>query len=243
VTRIYPLEYKIKSFAEYLNRYCPNFSVDLAVGYAKKGEEYLKLFCDPNFNYEQLNLSNQNTETIAGCILWCLIKKSYDAHKPFGKGMFNITFENIECTNNLYNFLENSSYARISSHYTKIATSHKGIDDDNSKIKWPWQFKTIVFGMCDKGKDSQSLYFKPERFGLDVIHHPIRAACHLYAWSKFLIHPQRLLGTESYRETDENVLRYPWQQGKEIYFIVDSNNGVFMKEHKNNFNISNSRSH
>lgn len=198
-------------FSDYVSTFCqPPTDVAAAEKYARLGEEYLALFAiedEVDFQKALLEKSkDEPTVNIAGYILWCLLAQSYGAGLPFGKGMFNIEFENKAMTRRLHAFLAKAGYQRISSHYRGVAKKHFGIDDDDSSIMWPWQFKTVVFGLCDEDTPQEMLYFKPERYGFDFVHHPLRASQHLYAWAKYLWHPQKLPGTESFRETDHKEI-------------------------------------
>lgn len=225
-------EQLIETFADYVKNHCQNVSVEQASAYAARGEQFLQQIAAGNAQ------KDQDMAAISTCILWCLLKKSYDAKMPFGKGMFNMAFADEEQTKQLYSILKTipESYSRSSTHYNDRTNEHFGIDfyqrKDREFIQPPWNFKTICFGLCTEPDGSSSMYMKPETEGVDLWRNPISAFKHLINLILHKIRPEKLAGTTNYRE--DGAIRAEMkndviQRGNEIRFVVDAQHGANLK--------------
>lgn len=218
----------IKSFDEFIAKLCKNVTLNQASKYAARGEEYLK-----SFMYGS-DCDNDDIMAVGFCILWCLLKKSYDNQMPFGKGMFLIEFEDdpdFAKVTNLFKRLSGKkpAYTRISSHFNERSKKQYGIDSYKRKrheyITPPYEFSTICFGFCEEADGSKTLFIKPERYGFDIFGNPRAAFWHTLDFIKHIkFSPQKVEGTKSFRETGtsrENVLEDFVQKGNEIRFVVN----------------------
>lgn len=214
------------SFEDYVETYCKGVALDNAISYAQRGEAFLLSMP------EQIN-SNTSTDDITAqmsCVMWCLLKRSYDNKEPFGKGMFNIAYEDPEVTKFLFDSLIKSSktYSRLSTHYRERVADlyHRGIDinkNSEADIPLPWKFKTICFGLCKEPNGTESIYLKPEKHGVDFRANPLDAFWHGVDLIRSFISSEKIKGTQSYRETEKKKGDHSTgsvQKGRELRFTV-----------------------
>lgn len=196
----------LNSFAEYVQEHCKNVSLDQALAYAKQGDEFLQDFAMGGVAQKKTNM-----RPMAVCILWSLLKNSYDNNLPFGKGMFNIAFSDDQLTKEFYSLLKSSpfSYGRMSTHYNdRTGGYHVGIDNPNhlhndpGYVPGPWKFKTVCFGLCTEADGSHSVYFKPETHGADYRNDPVGFLKHGIELLISKVRPQKVKGTKNYRENE-----------------------------------------
>jgi hypothetical protein len=215
--------FKITNFADYAR--FSGIDPFFAEQYAEQGMKYLETFCTDNEDELEKRVANlggkEELSIIIGCVLWCLIKMAYDDGRNFYKGMFVLDSGEDKFAKYFYNFLADFSYGRLTSHYYREAT-HLGFDYVDPSIPWPWQFKTVVFGLMHDKKGGYRVFFKPERFSFNVFKKTRESIRHGFAFRdfKFKWNKWKPFGTTTLRETDKNPDKMPWQRGKELHVTM-----------------------